>query len=313
MVALPIVHITDFPPEIRSFVDNRNGRLPTDALTTQPGSHPTLTLCKTAMRSLIPMAEAVKQATGITLRVTSSNDSYRSLAVQESLFRSRYTQDPHSFGSRFWDSDGDGHKEQWFLKSPKLAVAAVPGTSNHGLGLACDFVLDGKDVILNWLIRHADEYGFSAEIQSEPWHWRYTVGDAIPAATRAFEEDDMAFTEAQMRAFAWQYNGRGLDDNDRTPNGNTSTLGAFNEILLTVRAIAKKVDLDPKELAAITQAAKAGTLAGIAASTDDLVDAVVAALPTENLTIADVEAAIRKATDGDAATSPVPAQPGPTA
>jgi hypothetical protein len=112
----------------------------------------------------------------------------------------------------------------------------------------------------------------------------------------------MAFTEAQMRAFAWQYDGRGLDDNDLSARGNTSALGAFNEILQTVRAIAKKVDLDPQELTAITQAAKQGTLAGIAASTDDLVDAVVAALPTDNLTVADVEAAIRKVADEHAGT-----------
>jgi hypothetical protein len=295
MVDLPIKKIREYPREIRDVVDTHNGQLPADSLTTQPDSHPTLTMCRTAMRSLIAMAAAEKEATGLTLRVTSAADSYRPLKVQRSLFRSRYTREANGNGSRSWDSDGDGKKERWFLKDADLAVAAVPGTSNHGLGLACDFVLDQHDKILKWLIGNADEFGFAAELQSEAWHWRYITGDAIPAATLAFEEDDMAFTESQMRAFAWQYNGRGLDDNDKTANGNTSALGAFNEILVTVRAIAKKVDLDPVELTAITQAAKKGTIAGIAASTDDLIKAVVAALPKDHLTVADVEAAIRTA------------------
>jgi len=294
MVDLPITAIRQFPREIRELVDTHNGRMPANVLSVQPGSKPTLTLCRTAMRSLIAMAAAEKEATGLTLRVTSSNDSYRPLEVQRSLFKSRYTREPNGNSHRNWDSNGDGKKERWFLKDRHLAVAAVPGTSNHGFGLACDFVLDKAGKILSWLVKHADEYGFSAELQSEAWHWRYIAGDAIPAATLAYEEDDMAFTEAQMRAFAWQYNGRGLDDNDQSPGGNLSTLGAFNEILLTVRAIAKKVELDAKELAAITQAAKKGTLAGIAESTDELVEAVVAALPDDALTVADVEAAVRK-------------------
>jgi hypothetical protein len=296
MADLPIKKIREYPSEIRDLVDAHNGQFPARVLTVQPGSRPALTMCKTAMRSLIAMAAAEKQATGLTLRVTSAADSYRPLAVQKTLFKSRYTKESNHNGSRRWDSNGDGKKENWFLKDSHLAVAAVPGTSNHGLGLACDFVLDQHSKILNWLIKNADEFGFAAELQSEAWHWRYFVGDAIPAATLAFEEDEMAFTEAQMRAFAWQYDGRGLDANDQSAAGNTSALGAFNEILQTVRAIAKKVDLDPNELAAVTQAAKKGTLAGIAASTDDLVEAIVAALPTDKLTVADVEAAIRKVT-----------------
>lgn len=41
------------------------------------------------------------------------------------------------------------------------------------------------------------------------------------------------YTEAQMRAFAWQYNGRGLTGNDETPEGNKSTLQVFNDIWQT--------------------------------------------------------------------------------
>lgn len=56
-----------------------------------------------------------------------------------------------------------------------------------------------------------------------------------------------------------------------------------------VTQIAGKVDVDAAELAAITDAAKAGVLA----SADELVAAVVAALPAGTLTRDDVEAAVR--------------------
>jgi LAS superfamily LD-carboxypeptidase LdcB len=73
-------------------------------------------------------------------------------------------------------------------------MAAVPGTSNHGWGLAIDLAekVNGKAVSISprsvkWLIKHAAQYGFCAEAQSEPWHWRYFTGDKIPAAVLAFE------------------------------------------------------------------------------------------------------------------------------
>ncbi|MEV0721114.1 M15 family metallopeptidase [Asanoa sp. NPDC050611] len=291
MVELPIKRIEVFPRELSGHFDE-NGRLPRAVLVVQPGSAPKLTMCRTAMRSLEAMAAEARKAIGLRLRVGFSNDSYRPLNVQERLFRERYQRGPGP-DSAFWDSDGDGVKERWSKKDPDLATAAVPGTSNHGLGLACDFVLDSGDRILTWLIKHADEFGFSAELQKEPWHWHYHAGDAIPAATRAYEEDEMAYTEGQMRAFAWQYNGRGLANNDQNPDGNISALGAFNEILLTVRKIATKVDLSPAELAAIREASKQGAQAGFAASVDDLVEAVLAALPQGDFTAADVEAAVR--------------------
>jgi D-alanyl-D-alanine carboxypeptidase-like protein len=289
MPDLPITEIAAFPSELAGQL-HHNGNLPSSALAVQPGSAPVLTMCKTAMRSLIAMAAVAKQATGLTLRVTSAVDSYRPLAVQQNAFTTRYsttfiahTSTKTCNGTTFWLRPGN-------------AIAACPGTSNHGLGLACDFVLDARGRILTWLIGHAATFGFAAELENEPWHWHYVPGDAIPAATLAHEEDDMAFTENQMRAFPWQYNGRGLADNDGTAEGNLSALGAFNEILLTVRAIAAKVDLDPAELTAIADAAKQGAHAGVVAGTDDLVEKVLAALPQGGaITPADVEAAIRAA------------------
>jgi hypothetical protein len=33
---------------------------------------------------------------------------------------------------------------------------------------------------LEWLLANADWFGFSWELQSEPWHLRYYVGDRVP-------------------------------------------------------------------------------------------------------------------------------------
>ena len=44
-----------------------------------------------------------------------------------------------------------------------------------------------RTLFVNWLCLNAHRYGISAELQSEPWHWRYNAGDAIPQATRDYE------------------------------------------------------------------------------------------------------------------------------
>jgi hypothetical protein len=62
------------------------------------------------------------------------------------------------------------------------AQAAVPGKSNHGLGLAVDFDNGQVDSYLDWLRAHAGEFGFDEENPTERWHWRYHAGDALPAA-----------------------------------------------------------------------------------------------------------------------------------
>lgn len=77
------------------------------------------------------------------------------------------------------------------LKPRYRATAAVPETSNHGWGLALD-VRSIPMVVVLWLCANAARFGFSAEIQSEPWHWRYFAGDTIPAAVIEYEEGDVS-------------------------------------------------------------------------------------------------------------------------
>ncbi|MGE5830768.1 MAG: D-alanyl-D-alanine carboxypeptidase family protein, partial [Micromonosporaceae bacterium] len=110
-----------------------SGELSAELLLSTPGlgGGPTVRLVEPAARSWRAMAAAAL-ADGITLRATSSADSYRTLAQQIQTFKSRYTRE-FLAGRPFrrWQ----GHK--WFQR-PNTAVAAVPGTSNHGLGLAVD-------------------------------------------------------------------------------------------------------------------------------------------------------------------------------
>jgi hypothetical protein len=76
------------------------------------------------------------------------------------------------------------------------ATAAEPGTSNHGWGCAIDIAeeRDGdpepeslSPLMLSLLVEYGWEYGLGAEIESEPWHWRYFAGDNIPAAVLKYE------------------------------------------------------------------------------------------------------------------------------
>ncbi|MEX0846607.1 MAG: M15 family metallopeptidase [Ilumatobacteraceae bacterium] len=97
-----------------------------------------------------PAAEGWKQAVidakadGIDLRLT---DSYRSYDEQVDLVSRKGLY-----------ADG--------------GYAAVPGTSNHGWGLAVD--VDVTDAATaTWMRANAYRYGFVEAVPREPWHWEY--------------------------------------------------------------------------------------------------------------------------------------------
>jgi LAS superfamily LD-carboxypeptidase LdcB len=52
----------------------------------------------------------------------------------------------------------------------KGGKAAVPGTSNHGLGKAVDLNVKSNPGSFEWLKNNAAKYGFY-NIPREPWHW----------------------------------------------------------------------------------------------------------------------------------------------
>ncbi len=69
----------------------------------------------------------------------------------------------------------------------------VYGIVNHNLGIAID-IANASGKRLDWLLKNALDFGFSWELQSEPWHLRYTAGDNVPERVKLWKESKV--TEA---------------------------------------------------------------------------------------------------------------------
>lgn len=72
---------------------------------------------------------------------------------------------------------GDDHYSIWERPAGECSPpTAVPGSSNHELGLAVDFTHDGSVISTQsspafvWLAENAHRFGFY-NLPSEPWHW----------------------------------------------------------------------------------------------------------------------------------------------
>jgi zinc D-Ala-D-Ala carboxypeptidase len=50
-------------------------------------------------------------------------------------------------------------------------LAAKPGTSEHGWGMATDLDLNAK--ALSWMRANAEKYGFEENVPRESWHWAF--------------------------------------------------------------------------------------------------------------------------------------------
>jgi len=140
---------------------------------------------------------AVAWRAGVRLSV--SGNPYRSYEQQLNLFNQRYTSTYDPGINTLED------KRVWngvtYYKRIGVAAVAVPGTSNHGWGLAVDTAIDADgdlafewppksldQAAINWLLANASKYGFSWELQSEPWHIRYVTGDSVPQAVLDYEK-----------------------------------------------------------------------------------------------------------------------------
>jgi zinc D-Ala-D-Ala carboxypeptidase len=117
-----------------------NGKIPASALQ-QVG--------ETRHRLWAPAAEKLTQMIadakkdGVTIGIT---DSYRPYAEQVDLAKRKglYSQG---------------------------GLAAKPGTSEHGWGMATD--LDLNSTALSWVRQNADKYGFYNTASRESWHWGF--------------------------------------------------------------------------------------------------------------------------------------------
>lgn len=81
------------------------------------------------------------------------------------------------------------YEDQVALYAAKPTLAAVPGTSNHGWGLAVDMCSPGGGTLsfsspdYAWMAANGSAYGWvnppwaqPGEGREEPWHWEYTGG-----------------------------------------------------------------------------------------------------------------------------------------
>ncbi len=196
---LPVVDVT----KPAALAGQPNGMLPDSLLTAvdQYGGR----LQPTALRALRAMLAALEPQCGVQMTYTSAYDCYRPYSIQLITFTARYKPVSSAVFNTYdavdrksWPTNPDGQR-YWVKRSSNVATAAVPGTSNHGYGLAVDlargtapsnavYIGNEGTAVTEWLKAHAATYGYSGETQSEPWHWRYWAGDAIPAAVLAYEK-----------------------------------------------------------------------------------------------------------------------------
>lgn len=131
-----------------------NGRIPQDQLARIKGNG---WLLKEAAAAYNAMAEAAARD-GVDL------------AIWESAMRRTYR--PYSsqvMARNYWCGQG------------KCGNAAVPGTSNHGWGLAVDLMTPQQRA---WIDRHGEHFGWSkrwADAPGEWWHVKYQPGHWHPA------------------------------------------------------------------------------------------------------------------------------------
>jgi len=133
-----------------------NGRLNTAELVDVGGGK---LLRADAARAWVALVNAAFAATGIRLTLT---EGYRTYARQVYLYA--------------------------LYKSGLGNVAAKPGTSNHGLGVAVDMGNYGSVRMWAWLLSNAPRYGWSwaqGKASGEAWHWVYVGGatNTTPAST----------------------------------------------------------------------------------------------------------------------------------
>jgi hypothetical protein len=104
-------------------------------------------LLKPVAKQFLRMNAAARTA-GIDLRVS---DGYRDYAEQQRLYD--------------------------LYRSGRGNLAARPGHSDHGWGLSVDINIPDQRTY-QWLVKHADEYGFVNDVPGERWHWTYKPSHA---------------------------------------------------------------------------------------------------------------------------------------
>jgi len=101
--------------------------------------------------------------------------------------------------------------------SASAPLAAFPGTSNHGWGLAVDLrngIGDPTSSTFAWMANNATKYGFTNDVNSEDWHWHH------PSATSITKPRDTGTTTASTG---------GTTVLPTPPKGNSDMFVLFNK------------------------------------------------------------------------------------
>lgn len=118
---------------------------------------------------------------------------------------------------------------RWY-KRKGVAACASPGKSNHGWYAADDTALelDGdpdaegvSEAFIRWLVPIAHTFGWTWELQSEPWHLSWIGGDEVPLVAQAIlKKNGIQPPGGSIVASSYEFVQRRLyDSRDDTTNG----------------------------------------------------------------------------------------------
>ena len=183
-----------------------NGTIPSSALTKAVAG---VYLISSASKSLDRLGADFKKKFKTSLRATSGN---RTVATQRTIFLARYIR--QNTGGGYY-GDVRYYLGQRYVRRRGTAAAAVPGTSNHGFGIAVDLHTgDGfgsfTSAQYKWMVTNGAKHGWSnAEGRSvnEPWHWVHNAANdkkAPKTAAKTRKPRKLAVLSHGKRKGSWQ-------------------------------------------------------------------------------------------------------------
>lgn len=217
-----------------------NGQLPKELM--HPCGIRNFKLVESAARSCRAMVTAAL-ADGVRLDATGT---YRTYERQEEMFTTRYSTSPIAGRrTKTW-------KGVQYWQKPNVAMAATPGNSNHGLGVALDFAQRSAGgalqavgpATLMWLAEHGPRFGFWNSVKSEVWHWPFFLGDDIPDLVLEMEGSGKIRvppsipSDPQRRAAFY----RGLSHEDVVSKGSKGVTVEAVQWALTLAGIVTDID-----------------------------------------------------------------------
>lgn len=180
------------PDELDPYAENQ--RVPADQLVPFMGKWK---VHRKALDNFQGFVDAARAAGVGIVPIPGAASAYRPISDQEALFKSRYAPGPGP-NQKVWNG------RPYHLK-PGMAMAAVPGKSMHGLGLAIDFMRDNGRAINAAERAKLREIGkrfqIADTVKSENWHFACQNADGVAGhpITGAPAPVDPGFAEKAKR------------------------------------------------------------------------------------------------------------------